>query len=152
MAEPNRLRDEVATSVLLGSADASKTAGPPPREKSGHPRRRDRLARWGRLAASTGGVLLLVSLVQSPPSIRLVSLGFGLVATGIGLNLAIRGTEWTLGSISGARRSKWGAVRAILSVPHELLIAEVGWLLLALGLFIIGIAIVMPLLPPSSGG
>jgi hypothetical protein len=62
-------------------------------------------------------------------------------------------SKWKQRSVRrAARRSKGGVVRAILMVPHEFLIAEVGWLLLALGLFVIGIAIVMPLLPQSSGG
>lgn len=151
MAEPNRLRDQAASSVLRGSADATKPAGPKPQEKTARPRRRDRLVQLGWRAAIAGGVLLLASLLQSPPSIRLAYLGFGLAATGAGLTLGIRGTEWTLSSIRQARRSKWGAVRAIVMTPHEFVVAEVGWLILALGLFVIGIAIVMPLLPLSSG-
>jgi hypothetical protein len=152
VAEPNRLRDQAASSVLTGSATTTKPTGPPSRENATRSRRRDRLVRLGWRAAIAGAVLLVAALFQTPPSIRLITFSFGLAATGVGLMLAVRGTEWLLDSIRGARRSKGGVVRAILMVPHEFLIAEVGWLLLALGLFVIGIAIIMPLLPHSSGG
>src|SRR5258706_14076135 len=152
MAEPNRLRDDAAVNELGSTVVGAATAAVPPREKTARLRRRQRFARLGWLAAITGAILLVAALFQIPSSIRLIAFSFGLATTGVGLMLGIRGTEWLIDSIRGARRSKWGVVRAVLMAPHEFLAAEVGWLLLALGLFAIGIAIVMPLLPPSSGG
>jgi hypothetical protein len=89
--------------------------------------------RLGGSGTITGSILLLAALVQSPYSLRFIYLSFGLAAAGVGLTLAILGGEWTLGSIRDARRSTGSLLRAIVAVPHEFLIALVGWLALGLG-------------------
>jgi hypothetical protein len=135
--------------VLRGSVGITNPADPPPTGQLDRRRRRDHLLRLGGCGTITGSILLLVALLQTPYSIRFVYFSFGLAATGVGLTLAILGSEWTLGSIRDARRSTWSLLRAIVDVPHELLIALVGWLGLGLGLLFMGMAIVMPLLPGS---